>query len=88
MCHGGRHESAKDKYNLFAQAFDQQIRQQLSEENLQAQLCSDGELVANDFTLEVAQLLRDASPWVSTFPNLCSMVSLCCYSSVLLNKSI
>ena len=58
----------KDQYSFFAQAFDQQVRHQLSEEHLQAELCSDGELLANHFTLDVAQLLRDAGPWGQRFP--------------------
>lgn len=58
----------KDQYPLFIEAFDQEVRRKLSEENLQAVLSSDGELAANDFNLELAQTLRDAGPWGQHFP--------------------
>ncbi|MDG1771923.1 MAG: single-stranded-DNA-specific exonuclease RecJ [Oceanicoccus sp.] len=58
----------KEQYPLFVEAFDQEVRRQLTEENLQAVLSSDGELAADDFNLQLAQTLRDAGPWGQHFP--------------------
>jgi len=51
----------------FAQAFDVQVRQQLSQAQLRGVLVSDGELTAPDFTLPVAELLRKGGPWGQSF---------------------
>ncbi|ARN75398.1 single-stranded-DNA-specific exonuclease RecJ [Oceanicoccus sagamiensis] len=59
---------AKDQYPLFEQAFDEEVRRQLSDDDLQAVLASDGALAADSFNLELAQLLRDAGPWGQHFP--------------------
>jgi single-stranded-DNA-specific exonuclease len=40
----------------------------LKEEDLQQALLSDGELQAHEFTLEIAELLREAGPWGQAFP--------------------
>ena len=58
----------KDDYKAFSEAFDQEVRRQLSEEDLQAILHSDGELTAEDFSLPLAQSLRDGGPWGQHFP--------------------
>lgn len=58
----------RDDLAAFSQAFDQELRRQLSEEDLQAIVASDGELERADFTLELAQSLRDAGPWGQHFP--------------------
>lgn len=58
----------KQDYPAFAEAFDAEVRRQLKEEDLQAVLHSDGELPAENFTLELAQVLRDAGPWGQHFP--------------------
>ena len=58
----------KAQYPLFVEAFDQEVRRQLTEEHLQAVLSSDGELTAADFNLDLAQTLRDAGPWGQHFP--------------------
>lgn len=55
-------------YEAFSDAFDQEVRRQLSEEDLQAILHSDGELSAEDFNLPLAQSLRDGGPWGQHFP--------------------
>lgn len=58
----------KTDYTAFADAFDQLVREQLTAEELEEQLFTDGELEAQHCTLEVAQLIRDAGPWGQHFP--------------------
>ncbi len=58
-------------FEEFSQAFDQEVRRQLREEDLQAIVASDGELQSGDFNLTLAQLLRDAGPWGQHFPEPC-----------------
>lgn len=58
----------KQHYPAFAQAFDQEVRRQLSVDDLQAVVLSDGDLAVEDFSLATAQVLRDAGPWGQHFP--------------------
>lgn len=55
-------------YAAFCEAFDQEVKRQLREEDLQAVLLSDGELRAEEFQLELARQLREAGPWGQHFP--------------------
>lgn len=55
-------------FAAFAQAFDEEVRRQLSDEDLTALLVSDGELSAQDFTIAIASQLREAGPWGQHFP--------------------
>ncbi len=52
----------------FAALFDAVVRTRLTEDDLQAVLHSDGELAAEEFTLELAQALADGGPWGQAFP--------------------
>ena len=52
----------------FAEEFDAVARARLSADQLDAILHTDGELGPADFTLELAQCLRDAGPWGQAFP--------------------
>lgn len=52
----------------FISAFDAEVRSHLCEDDLGGRLLSDGELVAEDFSLEVARALRNAGPWGQHFP--------------------
>ncbi len=52
----------------FRQAFDQEVRRQLEEDDLQAVVFSDGELTQKEFNLELAHQLRVAGPWGQHFP--------------------
>lgn len=54
--------------SLFQQAFDEEVRRQLSEKDLQQQVLTDGELTAADMNLELAEMLRNAGPWGHHFP--------------------
>ncbi|MEM5535692.1 single-stranded-DNA-specific exonuclease RecJ [Neptuniibacter pectenicola] len=53
---------------LFQQAFDEEVRRQLSEADLQQQVMTDGVLNADEMTIELAEMLRDAGPWGHQFP--------------------
>ncbi len=59
---------AREHYQPFADAFDAEVRRQLGEDDLQAVILSDGELATEEFTLTLAQALRDAGPWGQHFP--------------------
>lgn len=59
---------AAERLESFRQAFDAEIRQWLTAEDLHGRLLSDGELEPADFSLEVAELLREAGPWGQGFP--------------------
>jgi len=52
----------------FRQAFDDEVRSVLSTEDLQGVIFSDGELAADEFTLEFARLLERSGPWGQDFP--------------------
>lgn len=52
----------------FAQAFDEEVRRQLRDEDLSAVVMSDGELSTLDFSLDLAEQLREAGPWGQHFP--------------------
>ncbi|MCY4471322.1 MAG: single-stranded-DNA-specific exonuclease RecJ [Kistimonas sp.] len=52
----------------FASAFDQIVRQQLTEDQLQARLFTDGSLSDSELNLATAELLRTAGPWGQQFP--------------------
>jgi single-stranded-DNA-specific exonuclease len=58
----------RDNFSAFATAFDEEVRRQLTEENLSALVLSDGELVTQDFNLTLAQQLRESGPWGQHFP--------------------
>lgn len=57
-----------DQYERFAEAFDQQVRLQLQEPDLQATLLSDAQLQAEELSMSLAQQLREAGPWGQQFP--------------------
>lgn len=58
----------KEHFPAFARAFDEEVRRQLTASDLQAELLSDGELNAAEFTMALAQELRDGGPWGQHFP--------------------
>jgi single-stranded-DNA-specific exonuclease len=55
-------------YQAFTAAFDEEVSRWLSDDDLRGTVMSDGELAAADFTLDLAQALRDAGPWGAGFP--------------------
>jgi len=53
---------------LFQQAFDAEVRRQLSPEQLQHAVLTDGSLCGAELSMEIAELLREAGPWGHQFP--------------------
>lgn len=54
-------------YDDFAHAFADEVARHLSEDDLHGDLVTDGELGAQEMTLEFAELLRAAGPWGQGF---------------------
>ncbi|MEN0036782.1 MAG: single-stranded-DNA-specific exonuclease RecJ [Cellvibrio sp.] len=59
---------SRANFPAFAQAFDDEVRRQLTSDDLQAVVVSDGELSAQELSLGVATQLREAGPWGQHFP--------------------
>ncbi len=57
-----------ENLSTFSQAFDEQVRSLLSDEDLQGVIVSDGELASQELNLEFAEKLRQAGPWGQGFP--------------------
>ncbi|VAX12794.1 Single-stranded-DNA-specific exonuclease RecJ [hydrothermal vent metagenome] len=57
----------EEHYEPFAQAFDEEIRRHLDADCLQGLIESDGELCADEQTIETAELLGQAGPWGQGF---------------------
>ncbi len=57
-----------ENLSLFSQAFDEQVRQLVSDQDLQGVILSDGELPTNELSLDFAEKLRQAGPWGQGFP--------------------
>ncbi|MPQ68894.1 MULTISPECIES: single-stranded-DNA-specific exonuclease RecJ [Pseudomonas] len=58
----------QENFPLFAEAFDAEVRRQLSEDDLTGRLQTDGSLAIEEFNLELARALRNAGPWGQHFP--------------------
>ncbi|HIF9161543.1 TPA: single-stranded-DNA-specific exonuclease RecJ [Photobacterium damselae] len=54
--------------DAFSRAFDQSVRNELGEDELKGVLLTDGELEANEFNLDTAEMLRAGGPWGQQFP--------------------
>ncbi|HKJ10527.1 MAG TPA: single-stranded-DNA-specific exonuclease RecJ, partial [Gammaproteobacteria bacterium] len=52
----------------FQAAFDEVVRERLDDDALRGVIYSDGELAAEDFSLDTAERLRNAGPWGQGFP--------------------
>lgn len=55
-------------FEEFKQAFDEEVRRQLSENDLEAQVMSDGELAEWQLNMDTARVLQEAGPWGQAFP--------------------
>ena len=55
-------------FDCFKNAFDKEVRKQLSPQDLEAEIHTDGELSPSDMTLHTAQKLREGGPWGQSFP--------------------
>lgn len=58
----------KNKFKQFCQVFDSTVQSLLSEEQLEKQLLSDGDLHADDLTLATAQVVKREFPWGQGVP--------------------
>ena len=58
----------RQNFTAFAQAFDEEVRRQLTAENLFAHIMSDGELQPAEINIALAQQLRESGPWGQHFP--------------------
>jgi len=58
----------KKYFKEFTQAFDTVVREQLTEQDLEATLLSDGALSENELTIECVNMLELAGPWGQQFP--------------------
>ena len=56
-----------ENFSAFARAFDEEVRQHLDEDQLHGVLLSDGSLTAEEFDLELAELIRAGGPWGQGF---------------------
>mgnify|MGYP000442232370 FL=1 len=59
---------AAENLGLFQQAFDAEVRRQLSAEQLQHAVLTDGCLSGAELSMEMAELLRESGPWGHQFP--------------------
>lgn len=57
-----------ERFAEFAKVFATEVELQLTPEQLQAEILTDGELLPEEFSLEVAELLQHAGPWGQGFP--------------------
>jgi single-stranded-DNA-specific exonuclease len=59
---------AEENFSDFCEVFEQQVSTTLDPALLTGTIESDGELTAEDFSLDVAELLRNCGPWGQGFP--------------------
>jgi single-stranded-DNA-specific exonuclease len=57
-----------DKLDAFKAAFDEEVKRWMTLDDAVGVIHSDGELRREEFTLDVAQQLREAGPWGQNFP--------------------
>lgn len=56
------------EFERFSQAYDEAVRELLVPEQLSGEIISDGELLPQQMTMDLARELRDAGPWGQNFP--------------------
>lgn len=59
---------AEKDFKEFAKAFNEVVSDLVDQQRLAAELLTDGPLSSEYFTLETAQMLRQAGPWGQNFP--------------------
>ncbi|GAA6132018.1 single-stranded-DNA-specific exonuclease RecJ [Halopseudomonas sabulinigri] len=59
---------AVEHFDAFRQAFDAEVRRQLSAADLTGRLLSDGDLQSHELCMQTAGQLREAGPWGQHFP--------------------
>jgi single-stranded-DNA-specific exonuclease len=55
-------------FEIFSSLFDAEVRLHLAPDDIRGVIHSDGAIAADQMTLEIAELLRDAGPWGQEFP--------------------
>ncbi len=55
-------------FELFSDLFNTSVNQKLAGKSLNGEVLSDGALSENEFSIEFAQMLKDAGPWGQGFP--------------------
>ncbi len=58
-------------FDQFAELFDQEVKKILCKEQLNGEVMSDGELQADELSMQMAYLLDNAGPWGQSFPEPC-----------------
>jgi single-stranded-DNA-specific exonuclease len=58
----------QDDFAEFQSAFEAEVRRHLDPAELRGVVYSDGELAAEEISLHLAELLREAGPWGQGFP--------------------
>jgi single-stranded-DNA-specific exonuclease len=58
----------QENFETFSKAFAKEVDQCLSPEDLQGKVITDGALSPDDFNLELADTLKNATPWGQNFP--------------------
>ncbi len=58
----------RSQFQAFQQAFDQQVRKYISNDDLEGIILTDGTLRSKDFNLELAEQLKMLTPWGQNFP--------------------
>ena len=59
---------SENDFAAFKTCFDAEVTKQIKPEYLEQVILSDGELTQNEFTLPMAELLKNAEPWGQAFP--------------------
>jgi single-stranded-DNA-specific exonuclease len=58
----------RSQFQGFQQAFDEQVRKYISNDDLEGIILTDGNLRSEDFNLELAEQLKMLTPWGQNFP--------------------
>jgi len=56
------------QFEQFREAFDEEVKRHLKQDDLQGVVWSDGELTADEINMPVANLIRSSGPWGQAFP--------------------
>ena len=57
-----------DNFSTFSQAFNEVVQRIVTEDQLQGKIYSDGELTQNQFSLQMAEIIKEGGPWGQHFP--------------------
>lgn len=56
------------EFDRFARLFDEAVHQELDDSQLKGVILSDGELLPEQFSMTVAEMIRSGGPWGQAFP--------------------